>query len=136
MYNSLSTVFEEAYTDKLAANLDGVGYEARMLYGCKISRDNESGKIHIQNCALGGDMYRDIDSEDEWKFVDKGWRYGVYSLCIKTYLLKLDRIEERVKLEMNSKQNPKQIQHLKTNRDRILKKYNTINNKLKTLNYE
>ncbi len=136
MYNSLSSVFEEALNDKKAAILDGVGYESRMLHGCKITRDNETGEVLIQNTALGGDYYKEISYDSEWKFVDKGWRYGVYNLCIETYHIKLKRIEERIKDEMNTKQNPKQIQHLKTHRERILKKYKTINDKLKSLNYE
>lgn len=136
MYNSLSSVFEEALNDEKAANVDGKGYESRILHGCKITRDNETGNVLIQNVALGGDYYQPIDYESEWKFVDKGWRYGVYNLCIETYHIKLKRIEERIKEEMNTKQNPKQIQHLKTHRERILNMYNTINNKLKSLNYE
>jgi hypothetical protein len=136
MYNSLSNVFEEALNDDKAAVLDGVGYDSRMLYGCKITRDNDTGEILIQNTAMGGDYYKDITYESEWEFVNKGWRHGVYSLCIKTYHEKLKRIEVRIKEEMNTKQNPKQIQHLKNHRERILKKYNTINNKLKSLNYE
>ena len=136
MYNSLSSVFEEALNDDKAAILDGDGYESRMLHGCKITRENDTGNIMIQNTTMGGDYYKDISHDSEWEFVDKGWRHGVYKLCIETYHDKLNRIEQRIKDEMNTKQNPKQIQHLKTHRERILKMYKKINDKLKSLNYE
>ena len=131
MLTSLKYVFEEALRDELSVKVDGVGYQARMLHGCKIIKDTATGDIEIQNSALGGDYYKKISYESEWEFVDKGWRHGVYSLCIETYHIKLKRIEQRIKDEMNTKQNPKQIQHLKTNRERNKKKYNKINNKLK-----
>ena len=125
----------EATTVVEAARKHGVAeqtmYRWRQKFaGMEVSDVRELKRLQDENARLKKLLAeRDLEVEVMKEIQAK-------NLCIKTYLLKLDRIEERVKLEMNSKQNPTQIQHLKTNRDRILKKYNTINNKLKTLNYE
>lgn len=133
MRYSLITIFHDAVADETATLVDGTGYQARLLYGCKISKDDESDKVLIQNTSLGGDYYKDIDHEDEYIFLTEGWRSGVYKLCLKTYKTKLNKIEERIRDEMNSKQNPKQIQYLKTNRERILNKYSKVKSKLNQL---
>jgi hypothetical protein len=130
MCNNLENVFQEARADEMAVSLDGHGYDSMMYLGCKITKDKELGDVVIQNIALGGDYYKDISREEEKVFIDKGWRYGVYSLCVNTYKAKLDTIELGIKDEMNTKQNPKRIKHLKNHRERLLKNYNNINLKL------
>lgn len=130
MCNNLENVFQEARTDDMAVSLDGHGHDSTMYLGCKITKDKELGDIVIQNVALGGDYYKYISYEEEMVFINKGWRHGVYNLCINTYLKKLGDIEYKIKYEMNNKQNPKKIKHLKNHRERILKKHNKINLKL------
>ena len=49
MRYSLITIFRDAVADETATLLDGTGYQARLLYGCKISKDDESDKVLIQN---------------------------------------------------------------------------------------
>jgi len=134
MCDSLDNIFQEATIDRMAIVLDGHGYDSRMYLGCKITKDKELGDVVIQNIALGGDYYKDISHEEKMVFINKGWRRGVYNLCVNTYLKKLRYIEEKIKDEMNNKQNPKKIKHLKNHRERILKKYNKIN--LKQNNHE
>ena len=136
MRYTLEDIFSQAEEDYKAINLDGESYQARILYGCKISLDEESETITIHNTALGGDYYRIITDEQKEYFKEKGWRLGVYNVCIETYHLKLQKIEDKIKDEMNTKQNPKQIKHLKTHRERIIKMYNKINTKIKTESYE
>ena len=130
MRNNLENVFQEARVDDMAVSLDGHGYDSTLYLGCKITKDKELGDIVIQNVALGGDYYKYISYDEEMVFVNKGWRLGVYNLCINTYLKKLNDIEHKIKYEMNNKQNPKKIKHLKNHRERLLKKYNKINLKL------
>ncbi len=36
-------VFEQALEDKYASNIDGKGYEGRIAYGTKFTRDNRTG---------------------------------------------------------------------------------------------
>ena len=123
MRNNLENVFQEARADDMAVSLDGHGYDSTMYLGCKITKDKELGDIVIQNVALGGDYYKYISYDEEVVFINKGWRLGVYNLCINTYLKKLSDIEHKIKYEMNNKQNPKKIKHLKNHRERLLKKY-------------
>lgn len=130
MFNSLDSIFKEAVEDNMATVLDGHGYDSRMYLGCKITKDKELGDVVIQNIAMGGDYYKDISYDEEMVFITKGWRYGVYNLCLNTYLKKLGDIENKIKYEMNNKQNPKKIKHLKNHRERLLKKHSKINLKL------
>jgi hypothetical protein len=53
---------------------------------------------------------------------------------LSNYRIKLDKIEKFIKSEMNGRKNPKQIQSLKSSRQRILERYSNIKNKLNQLN--
>ncbi len=133
--NRLNEIFEEAMSDTYALKMDGDGYESRMVYGVKIVRDKESGRIDFFNTMLGGDYYKKISSEQLETFIEKGWRYGVYVLSLSNYRLKLDIIEKRIHKFINDKKSEKQIKLLKASRERILTKYSEINYKLNQLNY-
>jgi hypothetical protein len=101
-----------------------------MVYGCKIVREYEGGIIFIQNTTKGGDFYKVLTDDEMEPFFEKGWRHGVYILALDNYRRKLDAIEKFIRREMNGRQNPKIITSLKSHRERILSKYNTITNKL------
>ena len=68
MRYSLRTIFQDAIADDSAVCVDGDGYQSRLLHGTKISKDDESDIVVIQNTSLGGDYYKDIDGEDEYVF--------------------------------------------------------------------
>ena len=120
----------QALEDTYAMVLDSDEYSSRMVYGCKISRDNESGNIEILNTARGGDWYLPLTDQELQHFLEKGWRIGVYELSLSNYRIKLDKVERSIKKEMNGRKNPKQIQSLKMSRQNILERYSKIKSKL------
>lgn len=131
---TLIDVWNQAKEDCLTANLDSKGYEARILYGCKISKDNSTDMIQLQNTSRGGEWYLQLDPDEIEIFLKMGWRIGIYMLSLSNYRIKLDKIEKFIKSEMNGRKNPKQIQSLKSSRQRILERYSNIKNKLNQLN--
>ena len=131
---TLIDVWNQAKDDCFTANLDGEGYEARILYGCKISKDNDTNMVQLQNTSRGGEWYLQLDPDEIEIFLKMGWRIGIYMLSLSNYRLKLDRIEMLIKMEVNGRKNPKQIQSLKSSRQRILEKYSKIKNQLNQLN--
>ena len=131
---TLIDVWNQAKDDCFTANLDGEGYEARILYGCKISKDKETNMVQLQNTSRGGEWYIQLEPEEIEIFLNMGWRIGIYMLSLSNYRLKLDRIERLIKMEVNGRKNPKQIQSLKSSRQRILERYSKIKNELNKLN--
>tara|TARA_R100001086_G_C11718023_1_gene226118 strand:- start:11 stop:382 length:372 start_codon:yes stop_codon:yes gene_type:complete len=118
----------EAKHDEYASGLDGNSYEARMVFGIKIVYDHDTDSVTIWNTAIGGDFYKEVTNLEP--FFEQGWRYGVYQTALSNYRFKLDKVEEKMRSEVNGKRNPKQIKALKNARVRLLGKYNHISEKL------
>ena len=134
MKYSLSDIWEQALQDSYAVNLDGGGYESRIVYGIKIIKDIESGDIEILNTMRGGDYYSPINQQEIEVFHKKGWRYGVYVISLSNYRTKLDRLELKIRDEVNNRNRVKEVQAMRDLRDIILRKYSEITNKLNQLN--
>ncbi len=129
----LTDIFYQAVEDEYAVSLDSNTYEARLVYGTKIIRDNENQSIVIYNTAMGGHYYKMLTPVQLDYFFLGGWRKGCYKLALDNYKIKLERIEKSIKQEMNGKKNPKQIQSLKNSRERLMNKYKLITDKLSKL---
>jgi len=126
-------VFKQALRDDFAANLDGDGYEARLVYGTKICRDNATGKVEFFNVTHKGGSwggYLPLTEGEVFNFLHKGWRYGVYVLYLSNNRLKLDKIERRIRREANADNNLKVISYLTAQRQKVLEGYNKINHQL------
>ena len=128
----MNDIWLQAYNDSSAISLNGNGYESRVVYGVKIVRDNATGHIQILN-TMRGEYYHKLSSDELDIFYQHGWRYGIYSLNLTNYLQMLDSIKESIKAEVNGLNRMRKVKVLKTNRDLMLNKYNTINNKLNKL---
>jgi hypothetical protein len=129
----MDEVFEESLDDGFSGNLDGEGYQARIVYGAKISRDNETGEIEIYNVTRGGEMYLPLSDYEKEYFLEKGWRYGVYMMFLHNNRLKLDVIERSIRMEVNTVNNAAALKGLRSKRNKILEKYNNVNNLLKSI---
>jgi len=79
---------------------------------------------------LGGAYYKEITTEQYEIFKTKGWRYGVYVVSLSNYRRKLDRVEFKIKDELNNRKNARSIQNAKSARIRIMENYRKISNKL------
>jgi|TARA_R110000796_G_scaffold118062_4_gene231397 hypothetical protein len=127
-------LIEQASKDAGTVSLSCGKYESYILYSIKIVKDNLTQDVQIYNTAANGDHYKIIEVDEFEKFTDKGWRYGVYVISLSNYRLKLDKIERRIKQEINGRANIKYIRILKLQRDEVLLKFSKINQKLNQLN--
>lgn len=131
---TLEEIFKEAVEHTATAVVDGDGYEARLLYGIRISRDNKTNEIVIEDSSSSGDYYNELSDESYQLFLDNSWKYGVYVLSLSNLRRKLDLIEIKIRDEINSRNNEKYIKSQMQSRDNVLNRYTTINNKLTKLN--
>lgn len=129
---SIIDIWNQAYNDVYATNLNGKGYESRVVYGVKIVRDNSTGHIEILN-TMKGEYYHKLSAEELDIFYQHGWRYGIYSLNLTNYIQMLDSIKQSIKSEVNGLNRLRKVNVLKANRDIMLNKYNSINKKLNKL---
>lgn len=133
MRYDLQDIWCQALDDDFATDINGQGYESRLVYGVKIIRDNVSKEVQILKAMTGSEYYPKLSKDEIEVFLDKGWRYGIYSLSLASYRTKLENIKEAIKSEVNGRNRIKRLYLYKESRDGILKKYNNINNKLNQL---
>ncbi len=119
----LKEIFRQADTDEVSINIDGVGYDARIRQGIKITKEGDD--VHIFNTTKGV-FYEEITHEQYQTFLEYGWVIGVYRLSLINYKRKLGLIENKIRNEVNSRKNDKHIKALKKTRIRILKDYRRI----------
>lgn len=130
---SIDQVFQQALIDRESALLNSSLYQARLLRGIKIVRDNETLEIEIFNTTIGGDFYKEITPEQYKLFLDNGWKVGVYVISLSNYRRKLVKIEQSIKDELSNRKNAKSIKMAKQRRLTILKNFSEVSNKLKEL---
>ena len=133
MRYDLQDIWRQALDDDFATDINGQGYESRLVYGVKIIRDNVTKEVQILKAMTGSEYYPNLSKDEIEVFLDKGWRYGIYSLSLASYRTKLENIKEAIKSEVNGRNRIKRLYLYKESRDGILKKYNNINNKLNQL---
>ena len=124
----LNEVFEQAKSDRFSGNIDGLGYESRLVYGVKVSRDNRSGDVQLFNTTKGGMYYERLSDDETDVFLKNGWRSGVYIVFLSNNRDRLKSIELSVRNEFNSgRPDASKIRHWKSRRKRILQRYNNVN---------
>ena len=69
---TLQDIMSQAKQDSYTAILDGTGYEARALYGCKISMDLKTYEVQLQNTARGGNWYVPLTEKQINIFLQNG----------------------------------------------------------------
>lgn len=126
-------VFEQALEDKYASNVDGRGYQGRISYGTKITRDNRTGEVEFFNTTKGGAYYVKLSAQEEGIFYSKGWKYGIYVLYLSNNRVKLESIERSIRKEVNSTNNHATLKSLRGKRDKVLAQYNKVNLLLKSI---
>ena len=131
---SLEEVFKQAVVDKNSADLNYPNYKAQLSWGVKIVKDDKSKEINIFNTTKGGDFYKEIEEAEYKSFEENGWVKGTYLLSLSNFRRKLNLIEGRIQSEVNNKGNLKVITGFKNARERIMKRYTKVSNKLKELN--
>ena len=133
---SLEEIFEQSIGDNYAADVSSRGFTARVVYGIKLVKDLKTDKIKVYNTAKSGDYYQEVEEEEYSIFLEKGWRYGVYVLSLNNIRLKLDKIEGKIKQEVNGRLSKKAILGWKSNRASLMARYSKITKKLNQLKSE
>ena len=126
---TLEEIFNESLNDSESVNLDGKGYESRMMKGVRII--NENGNIQIFN-PKGKDYYEEL-TENEYALFNQGWRLGVYNLVLKVYRKRLNFIEKRIAQEINKKKRHSSLKGFRDKRLSIMNNYYKITQKLNQL---
>ena len=130
MCTKLHNIFEEAMDYCNTANLDGIDYKARLSYGIKIVKYDDDDSIVIYNTAKGGDYYQEITEEQYEMFFKEGWKIGVLKMALERYTSKLSLIEQRIKEEINGRNNTNYLEFLKETRTNTLNNYYNVTQKL------
>ena len=120
----LTDIFNQADTDEVSINIDGLGYEARLRQGIKITREGQD--VQILNTTRGGLFYDEITSEEYQTFIEYGWVVGVYRLTLLNYKRRLELIERKMREEVNTRKNDKRIKSMKKIRTSILIDYRRV----------
>jgi len=124
MHLELSRVWNEAVRDHNSANLSNPVEDARIRYGIKIVKTDKD--IFIYNTAFGGDYYNEVTLKQYLLFQENGWKMGCYLIAKDNYLSRLDKIERKMREEVNNRKSEKVIQKIKSERNRVMNQYTNI----------
>jgi len=119
----LQRMWAEILGTHTAVDLSTKDYEARIYKGIKVVNDGEMVKVYSTHTPF----YKDIT----YNFIIHG---GSFKDCAHDYIKaryrdRLDEVERKIKMEMNSSKNHKRFSSLKVRRNNLLNKYNEINSK-------
>jgi hypothetical protein len=128
-------LWEQAGEDRLSVPLDTRLYEARLLFGCKIIRDKLSGQIEFYNTARGGDYYVKLKEEEIDVFKTYGLKQGVYWLMMSNILKRIEGVNDKIRYEVNNRNNFRKIQTFKNYRERLIKLFHHQTKQFKERNY-
>jgi len=134
--NRLVKILTEASKDFNSVEFFNAKRSEYISYGVKIVADTETLEVYIYNIAINGDFYEEITPEQYEIFLNKGWKYGAYSVSLSNYRRKLDVIQSKMRDIVNNSRSEKQMQKLREQRDMIMSRYHELSTKLNQLNYE
>jgi len=125
---SIKEVYIQALEDKTAIHQVLQNGDSIINMGVKIQKFNDF--IEILNCSKGGDYFTSFSDHEYELILKEGWKVGCIKTAMNNCLHKLNLIESKMKIEVNTRKNDKHIQNLKNRRESILIKYSKHNNKL------
>jgi len=125
---SLENIFDQSIEDRTIIHNKLTNKEVIINYGYKIQKFSHT--IEILNCSKGGDYFKGCTPDEYHNFYKYGWKKGCLLNNIENCKRKLNMIEDKMRVEVNTRKNDKYIQHLKTRREIILNKYTNLKTKL------
>ena len=123
--HSLETLWYEATTERKAANVSSSSEEAYLYRGIRISK--REGKIKIYNTRKQGLDYKEITDEQYVGFYENGFVKGAHLVMQNTYKEQIDKINTKIQGEVNSRNNKKHFEALKSRREFLINKYSNLN---------
>ena len=127
MCRDRSFILFQALKDSNSVDLDDKNIVARIRSGFKIMK--EEGVISIYDTSKG-DYYKELTEYEYGLFFEHGWINAVRMLTLNRYKKRLDKIEVLYKKEINSRNNARFLDYLKTTKKETLNKYYKITQKL------
>lgn len=118
-------IFEEAYNDGLSVRVTKPDSISLIYRGVKV--ENVDGNIRVLNMNRGGDFYKEVTPEQYEVFFEKGFRKGVYDVCLDNYKRALDMLSIKIRNEVSKRNNVKHYEALKEYRNTIMNKINEVN---------
>lgn len=119
-------VWEQAQKQYGVASLTDKECDSYIYKGIKIMKCN--GVFRIFNTKMKGDFYQEI-TEDQYKMFERhGFEYGVYNVMTDNLQNSLQRITNKIQLEINIRNNTRHFNALKEMRGKVLKKFLEANN--------
>jgi len=129
---SLNKLWEEASSYRRGTPLNTSEYQSYIYRGIKIIKHSD-GDVTIYTSHFG-DFYREISKEDYEYFIKKGFRAGVYMLCLRNYNKTLEVIKTKIRNEVNGRNNQKHYNALRDHRVLVMNKYKDVINLKKETN--
>jgi len=117
-------IFEEAYNDRLGVKITTPDSVSVIHRGVKV--ENKDGKVRVLNMALNGDFYMEITDEQYKVFFEKGFRQGVYEVCMTNYKRTLETLSNDIRKEVSKRNNVKHYEALKEYRTIIMNKITEV----------
>tara|TARA_R100000742_G_scaffold3133_1_gene660 strand:- start:1334 stop:1717 length:384 start_codon:yes stop_codon:yes gene_type:complete len=124
-YN-LESLWEDAVSDRKAINLNSNLEMAYMYKGIKIVRILDDIKIY--NTRKLGIAYKEISPDEYEVFLQYGFRNGVHQVLKNTYQEQIEKINQKIQGEVNTRNNKKHYESLKVKRENLINKYSNLNN--------
>jgi len=126
MYNhSMNTLWDDAVNDKNCICLNTKRHQAYIYKGIKIIKTLSDIKIY--NTRKQGFEYKEITDEEYYYFLQYGFRTGVRKVLKGTYIDQIDKINNKIQEEVNSRNNKKHYDSLKHRRETLINKYSKLN---------
>jgi hypothetical protein len=125
---SIEEVYSQSLSDEFSIQVKKpLGFSV-VNYGVKIQKFNS--KIELLNCSKSGNYFQEF-TEDEYNlFYQYGWKEGGVRLSLLNYKRKLDLVNDKIRIEINTRKNNKHISKLKSTRENLLVRYATRNKQL------
>lgn len=123
--HNLYTLWEEAKNDRKAACLNSPSEQAYIYRGIKIVKTD--GDIRLYNTRKLGMAYKEITDEQYDVFFNHGFRKGVHEVMKDTYKEQIEKINNKIQGEVNTRNNKKHYESLKQRRESLLNKYSNLN---------
>ncbi len=127
MKYSLNQVWEQAKSFKKSACLDFRREEAYIYKGIKITKNNDNINIYSTNNAQF--QYHEMKEDQYDLFMELGFVDATHEIVKSIYQNKINKINDKIKNEINTRNNKKHYDSLKFKRDNLINKYSNITKK-------
>ena len=123
--HSLETLWENAVEDRKAICLSSSTENSYIYKGIKIVKTEEDIKIY--NTRKLGMTYKEIPQKEYEVFFEFGFREGVHQVLKNTYVEQINKLNEKIQGEVNTRNNKKHYESLKIKRENLINKYSNLN---------